>query len=135
MPKHARKKPTHKKNTRKKPARKNPTQPPRRIAGPGFVYILQSKANPARTYVGVTNCIGRRIRQHNGHLAGGARSTTAFRPWFVHSLFQMPTRREALSLEWQIKHKRRRSDGPGVLGRVAAAERLARGFATFRRVF
>ena len=130
MPKRARKKPTHKKTPRSKRA-----QPARRIAGPGFVYILQSKANPARTYVGVTNDIGRRIRQHNGHLAGGARSTTAFRPWFVHSLFQMPTRREALSLEWQIKHKRRRSDGPGVLGRVAAAERLARGFATFRRVF
>jgi predicted GIY-YIG superfamily endonuclease len=130
MPKRARKKPT-----RKKPTRKKTTHPSRRIAGPGFVYILQSKANPARTYVGVTNDIGRRIRQHNGHLAGGARSTTAFRPWFVHSLFQMPTRREALSLEWQIKHKRRRSDGPGVLGRVAAAERLARGFATFRRVF
>jgi len=135
MAKRARKKPTRKKNTRKKNTRKKTTQPPRRIAGPGFVYILQSKANPARTYVGVTNDIGRRIRQHNGHLAGGARSTTAFRPWFVHSLFQMPTRREALSLEWQIKHRRRPSDGPGVLGRVAAAERLARGFCTFRRVF
>jgi len=41
--------------------------------GRQFVYILQSKVAPTRTYVGVTNDIHRRLRQHNGHLAGGAR--------------------------------------------------------------
>ena len=107
----------------------------RRIAGPAFVYILQSKTRPARSYVGVTNNIQRRLRQHNGHLVGGARYTHSFRPWNMHSLFQLSTRHEALSLEWKIKHQRRRADGTGVSGRVATAERLAALFPSCRRVF
>jgi len=103
--------------------------------GRSFVYILQSKVAPTRTYVGVTNDIHRRLRQHNGHLAGGARYTKAHRPWFMHSLFELPSRREALSLEWKIKHQRRRSDGAGVRGRVATAERLVAQFPVHRRVF
>ena len=112
------------------------TQARRRSArGLAFVYILQSKTNTARTYVGVTNNVQRRLRQHNGHLAGGACYTRGSRPWYMHSLFQLGTRREALSLEWQIKHKRLRKDGTGVDGRVATAVRLALAFPDCRRVF
>lgn len=120
--------------TKKKPrsSKKTTRAAPR---GRSFVYILQSKQTPTRTYVGVTNDIHRRLRQHNGHLVGGARYTKAHRPWFMHSLFELPTRREALSLEWKIKHQRRRSDGAGVHGRVATAERLLALFPVFRRVF
>ena len=49
------------------------------------VYILESTAtgkNPSSykpTYVGATVGLERRLRQHNGEIAGGARRTTAYR--------------------------------------------------------
>lgn len=46
-------------------------------------YMLVSSVNPRRTYVGCTNNMKRRIRQHNGEIKGGARYTTKFRPWVV----------------------------------------------------
>ena len=129
-----RKRPAAKKSkTAKRPKKSKATRAAPR--GRSFVYILQSKQTPTRTYVGVTNDIHRRLRQHNGHLAGGARYTKAHRPWFMHSLFELPSRHEALSLEWKIKHQRRRSDGGGVLGRVATALRLLRQFPMHRQVF
>lgn len=45
------------------------------------VYILRSVPRPMRTYAGVTNDLAKRIRQHNGELAGGARATLSTRPW------------------------------------------------------
>lgn len=72
--KRPRKRPVAKKHKGVKRTKRKKTKstraPPR---GRQFVYILQSKAAPTRTYVGVTNDIHRRLRQHNGHLAGGAR--------------------------------------------------------------
>ena len=132
--KRTRKSPSAKKRKAVKRPKKNKSTraPPR---GRQFVYILQSKAAPTRTYVGVTNDIHRRLRQHNGHLSGGAQYTKAHRPWFMNSLFELPSRREALSLEWKIKHQKRRSDGAGVHGRISAAQRLLAQFPVHRRVF
>eukprot|EP00122_Pirum_gemmata_P014970 Pgem_evm1s13979 len=39
-----------------------------------IVYVLTNSCNK-RTYLGVTNNSIRRLRQHNGELKGGARST------------------------------------------------------------
>lgn len=50
--------------------------------GQWWVYVLLS-ADGARTYVGITTDVVRRLRQHNGVLVGGARSTRAGRPWTV----------------------------------------------------
>lgn len=73
-----------------------------------FVYVLVSRAG--RTYVGVTTDVDRRLRQHNGALAGGARSTRPFRPWRVGRLEgPLPTRGRALSLEYAIKRVRGRA--------------------------
>jgi predicted GIY-YIG superfamily endonuclease len=47
-----------------------------------FVYVLNSDSLP-RTYVGVAVDPERRLRQHNGELVGGARSTRAGRPWQI----------------------------------------------------
>ena len=90
-----------------------PSSPPPRLpGGSGYVvYVLASTAKPGRTYVGCTNNPARRIRQHNGGLAGGARYTQAWRPWrfaFVVSGFGSDGKRDALSFEWHLKHKSRR---------------------------
>jgi putative endonuclease len=60
-----------------------------------------------RTYVGVAVDVERRARQHNGELAGGARSTRAGRPWhvaIVHGPY--PDRGTAQSVEYQLKQRR-----------------------------
>jgi structure-specific endonuclease subunit SLX1 len=36
-----------------------------------------------RTYIGSTNDLKRRIRQHNGEIKGGARATQTDRPWTI----------------------------------------------------
>jgi len=42
-----------------------------------FVYVLKSKRTHKR-YVGITNNLGRRLKEHNG---GNCRSTKAGAPW------------------------------------------------------
>ena len=97
-----------------------------------YVYILISSQNAKRTYVGVTDNLQRRIRQHNGDLVGGARYTKNWRPWKIHSIFRLLSRRDALSLEWNIKHRRRSSDGSGINGRVACAVRIGSRYEGFK---
>ena len=82
-------------------------------------YLLESNTGgrPA-TYVGVTNSMKRRIRQHNGELCGGAKATSRRRPW-SYAAFVGPfdSYRCALQFEWAWKHARpRRSHG--MLARV-----------------
>ena len=100
-----------------------------------LLYVLVACNGPARSYVGVTNDVARRLRQHNGSLAGGARYTTMFKPWRVHALFRLRNRHDALSLEWKVKHRKRKADGTGVEGRVNAAVRIGEDTPGFVRCF
>lgn len=100
-----------------------------------YLYVLTAMNNTNRSYVGVTNDIARRMRQHNGEIAGGARYTTRFKPWRVHAMFQLRNRHDALSLEWKVKHRKIKSDGSGVGGRVCAAIRLGILISGFTRCF
>lgn len=60
-----------------------------------------------RTYVGVAKDVGRRARQHNGELAGGARSTRAGRPWQVAAVHgPYDTRGEAQVVEHALRRRR-----------------------------
>ena len=74
-------------------------------------YILYNHANH-KTYVGYTNNIDKRIRQHNGEIKGGARFTSnqvvKGVVWVYLMIISSPTltKNEALSLEWHIKHKK-----------------------------
>lgn len=84
-----------------------------------LVYCI---ASGRKTYVGKTNNFARRLRQHNGHIVGGARYTRGSNNWRPIFHVKGLTKREALQLEWAIKHKR----VPGVSGVEGRRRTLAR---------
>jgi structure-specific endonuclease subunit SLX1 len=66
-------------------------------------------ARARRTYVGVALDVERRLRQHNGLLAGGARATRAGRPWAVGQVVgPVASRARAQTLEHALKQRRGR---------------------------
>lgn len=78
-----------------------------------FVYLLYNTLNN-RTYLGVTNNLNRRIRQHNGEISGGARYTKNFKgdgKWEYFLNISNLTKSEALSIERTAKNKRKGVDG------------------------
>jgi structure-specific endonuclease subunit SLX1 len=96
------------------------------------LYVLAARgAN--RTYVGVTTDVARRLRQHNGELAGGARATRG-RAWdLLATVFGFQSGREARQLEWRLHRRRwrdRGADRPAArlrdLERALAMERWTR---------
>lgn len=81
--------------------------PSRRLHTPNHASVVYCLAAGGMTYVGVTNNMHRRLRQHNQELRGGARSTKRRRPhgerWRLHFLVSgLPERRVALQLEWRL---------------------------------
>lgn len=69
------------------------------------LYVLQS-TSLERTYVGVATDAARRLRQHNGEIIGGARSTRAGRPWQLAALYgPYQGRAEAQTAEAVLKRK------------------------------
>ncbi len=82
------------------------TVPPTDEAFKYCCYILES-SDYKRTYVGVTNNLKRRLRQHNGEICGGAKSTSLpqMRPWkVVLTITGFRTHNEALMFEWSLHH-------------------------------
>ena len=76
-----------------------------------------------QTYNGSTNDLRRRIRQHNGELVGGAKSTSNKGPWeYLAVISGFGSHKEALSCEWRIKHPTNKKLRPkkycGVEGRI-----------------
>ena len=70
-------------------------------------YCLKSvKGN--KTYVGITNNWKRRLRQHCGKIKGGARYTRG-RQWKGFFHVSGLNKRQALQLEWAMKHRRKGS--------------------------
>jgi len=68
-----------------------------------WVYILIA-VQDGRTYVGVTVDVPRRLRQHNGELVGGAKSTRPFRPWSLAKTHgPYGNRSQAQTVEAQVK--------------------------------
>lgn len=71
-------------------------------------YILKSVSSE-KLYIGYTTNLYRRIRQHNGEIAGGAKKTVKNRPWAyfcVVSGFVEPG--AALRFEYRLQHFRRK---------------------------
>lgn len=71
-----------------------------------YVYFLKSTVSK-KTYIGMTNDVGRRFRQHNGELAGGAKYTKGGRPWHIEMILgPYDTRSQACKVEWRAKRYR-----------------------------
>lgn len=74
-----------------------------------FVYWIQSSG---RSYIGATVNPARRLRQHNGEIAGGAARTRGRGPWhFECVLHGFRTWKEALQYEWAAKYYSRKCRG------------------------
>ncbi len=65
-----------------------------------FVYILRSKSNPDRHYVGITAHVESRLEWHNHGPCG---HTTRHRPWSLVVVLEFPTERQALRFERYLK--------------------------------
>lgn len=77
--------------------------PPPADAGAWFVYVLWS-GTLDRSYVGIAVDVARRVRQHEGELLGGARSTRAGRPWRLVAWYgPFPDRSRATKAERAVK--------------------------------
>jgi predicted GIY-YIG superfamily endonuclease len=90
------------------------------------IYILINTSHN-KTYVGITNNITRRIRQHNSELVGGAKYTTSNKglgEWKYYGLIENVEKRLALSLEKKIKINSRRLSGTPIVRRVKAITKL-----------
>jgi len=78
-----------------------------------FVYVIRSlekrsNGRPGFHYVGCTTDPCRRIRQHNGEIAGGGRYTAKHRPWTPAALYgPYLSRSDAQKAEYALKHGKR----------------------------
>lgn len=84
-----------------------------------LVYLLKHTKHNC-TYVGITNNLNRRIRQHNGELVGGAKYTTNKKQdgeWIVYGTINGLEKRQSLSLEKKIQIRSRKTKGSTPLDR------------------
>lgn len=101
------------------------------------VYFLQTCVEPNHTYIGCTNNLQRRLRQHNCEIVGGARKTTALSKhrgspeggsaWKrVCHVVGFADQIEALRFEWWWKFVSRKKirEGDPVKRRVLALQHL-----------
>ena len=74
-----------------------------------YLLVSQLPGHGNKVYIGMTNNMARRLRQHNGELKrGGARYTKRYRPWQVAATVRhFATEKEALRFEWAWQHPHR----------------------------
>lgn len=83
----------------------SPSDGPTTTARQWQVYLLRCADDTL--YCGVTTDLARRVAQHNGELAGGARYTRARRPVRLVAALPCPNRTAAQRLEHRVKRARR----------------------------
>lgn len=84
-------------------------RPPKTTTHIYFCYLLESQNKVYRnaTYIGFTNNVLRRLRQHNGLMKSGAKRTSFKRPWqIVCTVYGFPTKIAALQFEWAWQNPR-----------------------------
>lgn len=68
-----------------------------------YCYLLISTSTNV-TYIGITNNLERRLKQHNGLLIGGAKATRRFKDWIYYKVIELSNKNDALKFEYQWKH-------------------------------
>jgi predicted GIY-YIG superfamily endonuclease len=74
-----------------------------------YCYLIAFTENNSikRTYIGITNNLEKRIKQHNGLIKGGAKSTRCSDQWFYYmKVGNFKDKGEALSFEYNWKHSK-----------------------------
>lgn len=70
-----------------------------------FVYIIYgSNSFKNKFYIGYTNNLYRRIRQHNGIIKGGAKATRGYKWSYCGIITNFRDNIEGLRIEWRLKH-------------------------------
>jgi structure-specific endonuclease subunit SLX1 len=88
------------------------------------VYLLFN-TNNNKTYVGITNNLTRRLRQHNGEIKGGARYTHNNKNngnWLCYGIIDKLTKNLALSYERKIKNISKKYGGTPIDRRLKAID-------------
>tara|TARA_B100001248_G_scaffold262234_1_gene256867 strand:+ start:328 stop:657 length:330 start_codon:yes stop_codon:yes gene_type:complete len=101
------------------------------------LYLLKNTENN-RTYVGITNNLERRIRQHNGEIKGGAKYTHNFKgngEWQYHLHISGLTKSESLSLERSVKNTKCNIKGSTIDRRMYAINKYLHRFPDCKVLF
>ena len=73
-----------------------------------FVYIIKghnlTKPHYTKYYIGYTNNLHRRIRQHNKEITGGAKATKGYKWWYIGIITNFRDKIEGLQIEWRLKY-------------------------------
>ena len=67
-------------------------------------YLIKSKSHPNHTYIGSTNNITKRLKQHNSLLSGGAKATKKHKDWELVKYVSKEFKSDAMSFEYYWKH-------------------------------
>ena len=71
------------------------------LPGTWYLYIVENRLG--HLYTGITTNPQRRIKQHNGLLAGGAKALKGKAPIVYKVLFEIGCRTRAAQLEYEVK--------------------------------
>jgi len=65
-----------------------------------IVYILISKKYPTRYYIGITQDLSRRVKEHNN---GDSEYSKKYAPWHLETFITLSSKRKAQELERYLK--------------------------------
>ena len=82
-----------------------------------FVYIIKgiNDNNKTKYYIGFTNNLYRRIKQHNREIKGGAKATNGYKWIYCTIITNFKDNIEGLQLEWRLKHSTKKI---GIINRI-----------------
>lgn len=90
-----------------------------------YSYLL---SNGKRTYVGATVNLEKRLRQHNGELAGGAKYTKGGKWWRLCHVAGFGSWNQCLKFEWRWKWFSRKVKGNVVSKRMIGLRKVIEWF-------